>query len=84
MLIKKETSSAYNNWSGNKNSVKFGALLTNLSEDFNCLSQELLLVKVTAYGVEISFVRLIYDYLTNKGLRTKVGNNYSSWRNIPL
>ena len=85
MLIKKkETSSAYNNWSGDKNPVKFGALLTNLSKDFNCLSQELLAAKVIAYGVEISFVRLIYDYLTNKGLRTKVGNNYSSWRNIPL
>ena len=62
----------------------FGALLINLSKDFNCLSQGLLPAKLVAYGVEISFVRLIYDYLTNKGLRTKVGNNYSSWRNIPL
>ena len=30
------------------------------------------------------FVRLIYDYLTNRRLRTKVGNKYSSWRAILL
>ena len=29
-------------------------------------------------------VRLIYDYLTNRRLRTKVGNKYSSWRAILL
>ena len=60
----------------------FGALLTDLSKAFDCLSQELLVAKLIAYGVEISSVRLIYDYLTNRKQRTKIGNNYSFWRDI--
>ena len=57
-------------------------LLTDLSKAFDCLSHDLLVAKLLAYGIEISFVRLIYDYLTNKKQRAKIGNNYSSWRNI--
>ena len=60
----------------------FGAL-TDLSKAFDCLSHELLVAKLIAYGVEISSVRLIYDYLTNRKQRIKIGNNYSSWRDIP-
>ena len=60
----------------------FYALLTDLSKAFDCLSHELLVAKLVAYGVEISFVRLIYDYLTNRKQKTKIGNNYSSWRDI--
>ena len=60
----------------------FGALLTDLSKAFDCLSHELLVAKLIAYGVEISSVRLIYDYLTNRKQRTKIGNNYSFWREI--
>ena len=61
----------------------FGALLTNISKAFHCLSHELLVAKLIAYGVEISSVRLIYDYFTNRKQRTKIGINYSSWRDIP-
>ena len=60
----------------------FYALLTDLSKTFDCLSHELLVAKLVAYGVEISSVRLIYDYLTNRKQKTKIGNNYSSWRDI--
>ena len=64
--------------------VVFGALLTDLSKAFDYHSHELLGAKLNVYGVEISSVRLIYDYLTNRRLRTgnKVGNKYSSWRDI--
>ena len=60
----------------------FGALLTDLSNAFDCLSHELLVSKLTVYGVEISSVRPIYDYLTNRKQRTKIENNFSSWRDI--
>ena len=60
----------------------FGALLTDLSKAFDCLSHELLIAKLTVYGVEISSVRLIYEYLKNRKQRTEIGNNYSSWRDI--
>ena len=59
-----------------------GALLTDLSKAFDCLSQELLVAKLIAHGVEISSVRFIYDYLTNRKERTKIKNNCSSWRDI--
>ena len=61
----------------------FGELLTELSKSFHCLSHELLVAKLVAYGVEILSVRLIYDYLTDRKQRTNIGNNYSSWKNIP-
>ena len=60
----------------------FGALLTDLSKAFDCLSHELLVAKLSAYGMEDSAVRFISDYLTNRKQRTKIGNNYSSWRDV--
>ena len=50
----------------------FGALLTDLSEAFNCYSHELLLAKLHAYGFSIAALRLIYSYLTNRKQRTNV------------
>ena len=35
-----------------------------------------------SYGVDISAVRFIYDYLTNRKQRTKIENHYSSWREL--
>ena len=44
----------------------FGALLTDLSNAFDCLPHELLTAKLDACGFEISCLRLIYDYLSNR------------------
>ena len=52
------------------------------SKAFDYLSHELLVAKLIAYGVEISSLRLIYDYLINRKQRTKIGYNYSSYRDI--
>ena len=60
----------------------FGALLTDLSKVFDCLSHELLIAKLSAYGMEDSAVRFVSDYLTNRKQRTKIGNNHSSWRDV--
>ena len=60
----------------------FGALLTDLSKAFDCLSHGLLIAKLSAYGMEDSAVRFVSDYLTNRKQRTKIGNNYSSWRDV--
>ena len=38
--------------------------------------------KLNAYGVDILELRLIFDYLTNRKQRAKIGNNYSRWREI--
>ena len=50
----------------------FGALLTGLLKAFDCQSHELLVAKLSAYGIEDPAVRVIYDYLTNRIQRTKM------------
>ena len=64
----------------NKNT--FGALLTDLSKVFDCLSHELLLAKLLAYGFSISALRPMYSYLKNRKQRTKVNSAYSFWEEI--
>ena len=44
----------------------FGALLTDLSKAFDCLSHDLLLAKLHAYGFSLSTLKLIHSYLKNK------------------
>ena len=53
----------------------FGALLTDLSKAFDCLSHELLVAKLSAYGMEDSAVRFISDYYIKRKQTTKIGNN---------
>ena len=48
----------------------------------NCLSQELLLAKLHAYGFSIVALRLIHGYLTNRQQRTKINMSFSSWEKI--
>ena len=60
----------------------FGALLTDLFKAFDCLSHELLLVKLHAYGFSIATLRLIHSSLTNRSQRTKINMSYSSWEEI--
>ena len=59
-----------------------GAILTDLSKAFDCLSHDLLIAKLEAYGFEKSALKFIYDYLRNRKQRTKVGNFYSLWREL--
>ena len=55
----------------------FGALLTQLSKAFDCLSYKILLAKRRAFGFSIAALRLIHRYLTNRKQRTKVNLSYS-------
>ena len=60
----------------------FGLLLTDLSKAFDCLSHELLLAKMHAYGFSFAALTLIHSYLTNRKEKTKVNSSYSSWEEI--
>ena len=62
--------------------LMFGVLLSDLSNAFDCLSHELVTAKLSAYGVDISTIRLMYDYLTNSKQRFKIKNHYSSLRDL--
>ena len=61
------------------NSNAFSALLTDLSKAFNCLSHDLLITKLHAYGFNIDSLSILQDYLSNRKQRTKVDTFYSSW-----
>ena len=60
----------------------FGALLTNLSKAFDCLNHELLIAKLSAYGVTKNSLQLIHNYLKGRKQRAKINDSFSSWSNI--
>ena len=57
----------------------FGALLIDLSKAFNCLSRELVIAKLHAYGVDIPSLKLLHSYLTKRKQRVKLNGKYSLW-----
>ena len=62
----------------------FGALLTDLSKTFDCLSHELLLAELHACGFSIAALRLIHSYLTKRWQRAMVNMSYSSKEEIVI
>ena len=58
------------------------ALLTDLSKAFGCLSRELLIAKLDAYGYSYNTLQLMFSYLNNRSQRVKVNSSYSSWAEI--
>ena len=64
------------------NGGAFGALLTDLSKAFDCLSHELLIAKLHEYGFDKRSLVLIYNYLSNRKQRVKVNDSYNSWSKI--
>ena len=47
------------------NKKVFGALLTDLSKAFECLSHDFLVAKLNAYGFSMTALRLVQNYLSN-------------------
>ena len=64
------------------NKGKSGVLLTDLSKAFDCLNHELLIAKLSAYGVDYMSLKLIHSYLSDRLQRVKVNSSYSSWWEI--
>ena len=49
----------------------FGVLLTDLSKAFDCLSQELIVAKLNAYGFSLSALKLMQNYFSERKKITK-------------
>ena len=68
--------------SATDNKKSLGAFLTDLSKAFDCLSHDLLIAKLNAYGFSMSALRFVHSYLKNRIQRTKMNSEYSSWEEI--
>ena len=56
-------------WKGaTDNNKAFRALLTDLSKAFDCLSHDLLIAKLHAYGTDIDSLNILQDYLSNRNV----------------
>ena len=64
------------------NGKMFGVLLTDLSKAFDCLSHDLLIAKLNAYGFSIAALRLVQNYLSNRKQRTKINSGFTSWEEV--
>ena len=60
----------------------FGALLTDLPKALDSICHDLLFAKLHAYGLSLSALKMIQDFLLNQKQRTKIGSSYSTWENI--
>jgi hypothetical protein len=50
----------------------------DLSKAFDCLSHNLLMLKLEAYGLSENSLKLLKSYLENRRQGIKIGNNYSA------
>ena len=54
----------------------------DLSKAYDCLSHDLLIAKLEAYGFDIDSLNFLLDYLSLRKHRTKVGSSYNKWFEI--
>ena len=54
----------------------------DLSKAYDCLSHDLLIAKLEAYGLDVGSLNFLLDYLSLRKHRTKVGSSYSKWSEI--
>ena len=58
----------------------FGALLTDQSKALDYLPHSLFIAELKDYGFDNNSLNLVNDYLSHRFQRTKIGNEYSSWK----
>lgn len=58
------------------------AVLMDLSKAFDCLPHDILLAKLSAYGLSDGASRLLQSYLTNRKQQIKIGQTVSTWASI--
>ena len=64
------------------NGGAFGAFFTDLSKPYDCLSHELLIAKLDAYGFDKNPLKLASSYFTYRKQSVKINDKYSSYSEI--
>ena len=54
-------------------------VLMDSSKVFDCISHELPIAKLGAYGFRNDCLRRIFDYLTSQKQQIRINSKYSSW-----
>ena len=62
---------------GMDNGNYVGAILMDLSKEFDCIPHDLLIAKMQAYGFHRSALKYIYSYLKGRRQSVKINNIYS-------
>ena len=59
-----------------------GAVLMDLSKAFDCISHDLIIAKLAAYGFKSSSLKLLYSYLKGRQQCVKINNVHSDFKEI--
>ena len=59
-----------------------GTILMDLSKAYDCLAHDLIIAKLVAYGLGANSLRFIFDYLSSRKQRTKIGSANSNWSKV--
>ena len=60
------------------------AILMDLSKAFDTINHELLIAKLSAYGIRRNALKLIHSYLSDRKQHVKVNNTFSEWCELVL
>jgi hypothetical protein len=54
----------------------------DLSKAFDCLPHDILLNKLSAYGLTENSIKLLYSYLSDRKQQIEIGNIISRWEKV--